>query len=137
MHIPSVRIRSDLRRIGATAAAAGALLVASPVFAHADHGQPAHGGIVAEAGVFQGELVVGPAGLTLYLTEHGQPIATQGANARLVMLAGTGKTEVPLAPAGGNRLEAKGSFPSAAGIKAVASVKLADGRAGALRFELK
>lgn len=130
--------RSTLQSIRTVATAVGALVIASAAFAHAEHGEPTHGGIVAEAGVFQGELVVNaPAGLTLFVTEHGKPIPTQGASARLVVLSGAHRTEVPLVPAGDNRLEARAGVPIAAGAKAVASVKLADGRAGALRFELK
>lgn len=130
-------VRLTLRAILSAATTAGALLVAAPALAHTEHGQPAYGGIVAEAGIFQGELVAKPTGLTLYVTEHGKPIATQGASAKLVVLSGAQKTEVPLVPAGENRLEAKSSIPIAIGAKAVASVKLADGRAGALRFEMK
>lgn len=129
--------RLALRAILAAATSAGALLFASPAIAHAEHGQSAHGGIVAEAGVFQGELVAEPTGLTIFLTDHGQPISTQGASAKLVVLAGGRTIELPLVPAGDNRFVAKGGRPLAAGAKAVASVKLADGRAGALRFESK
>ena len=118
-------------------AAAAALAAPAPARAHAEHGQPVHGGIVAEAGTFQGELVARPAGLTLYVTDHGKPIPTQGASARIVVLAGGQKTEAALSPAGDNRLEAAQPVPMAAGAKAVASVKLADGRAGALRFEMR
>ena len=129
--------RFALPAILAAIAAAGALLAPVPALAHAEHGQPVHGGIVAEAGVFQGELVAQPAGLVLFITDHGKPVPTQGASARLVVLAAGHKSEVPLAPAGENRLEGRPAEALAAGAKAVASVRLADGRAGALRFELK
>lgn len=127
------------RRFAAIAVVAtvAALHAPGPTWAHAEHGQPAYGGIVAEAGAFQGELVARPAGLTLYVTDHGKPIPTQGASAKLVVLAGGQKVEAALAPAGDNRLEAAQPVPIAAGAKAVASVRLADGRAGALRFEVK
>ena len=129
--------RPTLQSILAAATAAGTLLIPSPALAHAEHGQPAHGGIVAEAGVFQGELVAKATGLTLFVTEHGKPVSTQGATAKLVVLSGAQKSELQLVPVGDNRFEAKTSVPLAAGAKAVASVKLADGRAGALRFEVK
>lgn len=129
-------IRFATRSVAAVATVA-ALAAPAPAGAHAEHGQPVHGGIVAEAGTFQGELVARPAGLTLYVTDHGKPIPTQGASAKLVVLAGGQKVEAALAPAGDNRLEAAQPVPIAAGAKAVASVRLADGRAGALRFEVK
>ena len=120
--------------------AASAWMIASPAgpaFAHEQHGHAEHGGVVAEAGAFQGELVAKGGTLTLYLTDHGQPIATQGANARMTMLTGGKKSDLLLAPAGGNRLAATGAPVPGAGAKAVASVKLPDGRSGALRFEWK
>lgn len=121
-------------------AAASAWMIASPAgpaFAHEQHGKAEHGGMVAEAGAFQGELVAKGGTLTLYLTDHGQPVATQGASARMTLLAGGQKTDLVLAPAGGNRLAATGAPMPGAGAKAVANVKLADGRSGALRFEWK
>jgi hypothetical protein len=105
--------------------------------AHAEHGQPAYGGVVAEGGQLQGELVVKPAALTLYLTNHGSPVATQGASARLTVLTGTQRSELTLSPAGANRLSLAGAPSLAPGTKAVALVRLADGRSVTLRFELK
>ena len=46
----------------ALAAAAVLAVVPAATRAHADHGKPQHGGVVAEAGSFQGELVAGPRG---------------------------------------------------------------------------
>jgi hypothetical protein len=116
------------------AALAGAPAVA---LAHADHGKPQHGGVVAEAGTFQGELVAGPKGATLYITDHGEPVPTAGAQAKLVVLTGAQKSERELVPAGGNRFSVSGDEPLAKGAKAVATVKLKDGRSGALRFDVK
>lgn len=118
-------------------AAAFSLLVAPPAFAHADHGKPMHGGLVAEAAQFQGELVVTPKTLTVYVYDHGTPVPTAGASARLVVLAGTQKQEIALAPAGENRFASSTALDFRPGTKAVATVKLSDGRSGALRFEAK
>ncbi|HYF58561.1 MAG TPA: hypothetical protein VEA81_06355 [Burkholderiaceae bacterium] len=121
-------------------ACAAALLVVLPVAspAHEQHGRPMHGGVLAEAGTFQGELVNGPKGPVLYVTDHGAPVATAGASAKLTVLAGGARSDLQLVPAGANRLApAQGEAPLARGARAVASVKLADGRSGALRFELK
>ena len=121
----------------ALAAAAVLAVVPAATLAHADHGKPQHGGVVAEAGSFQGELVAGPQGTTLYLTDHGAPVPTAGASAKLVVLAGARKTEHALVPAGDNRLTLAGDATLAKGAKAVASVTLKDGRSGALRFDLQ
>ncbi len=111
--------------------------VASAAIAHGDHGKPMYGGVVAEGGVFQGELVVRAAALTVHLTEHGQPVASAGATAKLTLLEAGRTRDLPLAPAGENRLSADAGAPLAKGVKLVASVRLADGRSAALRFELK
>ncbi len=121
----------------ALAAAAAIALAPAPSHAHADHGKPQHGGVVAEAGTFQGELVAGPKGATLYITDHGAPVPTAGASAKLVVLSGSQKAERELVPAGDNRLAVAGDAPLAKGAKAVATVKLKDGRSGALRFDVK
>jgi hypothetical protein len=77
----------------------------SNVHAHADHGKPQYGGVVAEGGVFQAELVATSGKLTLYVTDHGKAVDTKGATAKLTVLAGGKKTELQLAPAGGNKLD--------------------------------
>ena len=117
---------------------AATLSAAGPLRAHEDHGKPAYGGVVAEAGAFQGELVAAsPKGATLYITEHGKPVPTAGASAKVVVLAAGAKTELDFAPGGDNRLVAPGGQSIAKGARAVATVKLKDGRSGALRFDVK
>lgn len=129
----------DLSRRDALGALCAALLLPAtgPVRAHADHGKSEHGGVVAEAGAFQGELVAGAAGLVLHLSDHGAPVSAEGATAKLTVLASGQKSEIALAPAGGNRLAGPAGTRLPAGAKVVAAVRLADGRSGALRFELK
>lgn len=127
-----------IRRAAAHAAlAAAACLAAAPAGAHGDHGKPMYGGVVAEAGTFQGELVSGPKGATLFITDHGAPVPTAGATGRLVVLSGTQKSERELVPAGDNRFSLAGGEPLARGSKAVATVRLKDGRSGALRFDVR
>ena len=131
-----IRVRT-VRAAAVAAFAAAALAGPSAALAHAEHGKPQHGGVVAEAGVFQGELVAGPKGATLYITEHGAPVPTAGATAKAVVLVGAQKTEVDFEPAGDNRMVAAGGRSIDKGAKAVATVKLKDGRSGALRFDVK
>ncbi len=126
------------RRAALGGACAALLLgVAGAVLAHAEHGRPEHGGVVAEAGVFQGELVSGAAGLVLHLSDHGAPVSTAGASAKLTVLAAGRRSEIALTPAGANRFAAPAGTTLPAGAKVVAAVALPDGRRGALRFELK
>ena len=113
-----------------------ALAVFSPtVFAHAEHGQAQYGGTVAEAGMAQFELVSKGGQLIVYVSNHGQAVATAGATGKLTILEGAKKLELDLKPAGDNRLEAKGS--AASGAKALISVQLPNGSPMQARAVLK
>jgi hypothetical protein len=95
-----------------------------------------HGGLVMEANHLDYELVAKADTIALYVRDHGKPVDLKGASGKLTLLAGTAKTEAALAPAG-DKLEAKGAFPAAAGTKVVATVQLAGKKAANLRFTLK
>lgn len=90
--------------------------------AHAEHGQPQFGGVVAEAGLAQFEVVAKDGKVIVYVSNHGAALDTAGAKGKLTVLAGTAKREIALAPAGGNRLEGSGSLAS--GAKLLISVEL-------------
>lgn len=79
--------------------------------AHSEHGQAQHGGIVAEAGEAQFEILAKDNKLTVFVTNHGAPVATAGAGGKLTILAGTGKQEVELKPEADNRMVGQGSLP--------------------------
>lgn len=78
--------------------------------AHAEHGQPQRGGIVAEAGEAQFEIVAKENQLTVFVTNHGAAVATAGASGKLTILAGNSKREVTLKPDGENRMVGQGSL---------------------------
>lgn len=90
--------------------------------AHAEHGQPQFGGVVAEAGLAQFEVVAKDGKVVVHVTNHGAAIDTAGAKGKLTVLAGTAKSEIALSPAGGNRLEGSGNV--AGGAKLLISVEL-------------
>ena len=89
--------------------------------AHAEHGQPQYGGVVAEAGEMQFEVVGKDGLLTVYLSNHGNPVPAAGATGKLVAMAGTTKSEFELKAAGDSRLQGAGSIP--AGAKLLISVQ--------------
>jgi len=91
-----------------------ALNLPSAAMAHAEHGKPQFGGIVAEGGEAQFEVVGKDGKFVVHVTNHGAPVETTGASGKLTVLAGTAKQEYPLQPAGGNRLEGSGSYGSGA-----------------------
>ena len=99
-----------------------ALSLPTAAMAHAEHGQPQFGGVVAEAGEAQFEIVSKDGKLVVHVTNHGAPLDTVGASGKLTVLTGTSKQDIQLKPAGGNRLEGAGSY--AAGAKLLLQVQL-------------
>jgi len=99
-----------------------ALSLPTAALAHAEHGQPQFGGVVAEAGEAQFEVVGRDGKLVVHVTNHGAPLDTVGATGKLTVLSGTNKQDIQLKPAGGNRLEGVGSY--AAGAKLLLQVQL-------------
>lgn len=119
-------------------AAASTLFAATPALAGAghDHG-PKYGGVVRELHNVAYELVAKPDSLTLYVSDHGKPISTQGASAEAVIYAGNGKTTVKLEPAGDNRMAAKGNFKVGVGVRVVLTTSLAGKTPAKATFNLK
>ena len=111
-------MKIDLFRTGLAALA----LIAAPVTVQA-HGsmKPQHGGLVQMSGETLVELVAGPKGVDVYLTEEDEPVAAAGYTAKLTQTASGAKTEAALKPAGGNKLSAP-SFKTVKGAKLVVAL---------------
>jgi hypothetical protein len=107
-------------------------LAVAPAHAHGD-AKAQHGGVVQMAHDVGFELVAGEGEAALYLTDHGQPLATQGVSGKLMVLQGGKKTEAALAPAGANKLSAKG-LTLQSGAKVVAALAGVAGKAVTVRF---
>jgi hypothetical protein len=103
---------------------------------HAHDAKPVYGGVVSVAKDVNYELVAKPDTITLYVTDHGKPVDTKDATATLTLLSSSDKSEVKLAPAGENKLQAKGTFKVDKGTKVVASVATG-GKPQSVRFTLK
>lgn len=77
--------------------------------------KPAHGGRMAEVAGHRLELVATEGRVDLYLTDHAdRPLAVDKATGKATLLGEKGKVEIPLAPAGGNRLSGQGTAGSGA-----------------------
>jgi len=120
------------------AAGLAAALNAVPVFAGGghDHG-PKYGGVVREMHHIAYELVAKPDSLTLYISDHGKPIPSQGATAEAVIYAGNDKTTVKLEPAGENRMVAKGNFKVGVGVWVILTTTLPGKTPAKATFNLK
>lgn len=114
------------------------LSVAAPAaMAHAEHGKPQYGGIYGEAGIFQAELVVKDTQVTVYLSNHGEPVSAKGASGKLTVLGADGKQEAELKPAADNQLVATLKAKPAKGAKVVASITLAGKSPANVRYVIE
>lgn len=113
-----------------------AIAASGNVMAHGE--TPKHGGIVSTtSNDISFELVDKDGKATIYVEDHGKPVATAGASGKLTVLNGTDKVEVPLEPAGENSLVTKGGAKLAKGAKAIAAVTFADKKTVNVRFAIK
>lgn len=99
-------------------------------------GKPLHGGVVQVASDVSFELVAEANGATIYLVDHGQPMASQGIAGKLTVLQGDQKSETDLKSAGENKLRAEG-VKIVAGTKIVAVLNNVHGKAVTVRFSVK
>jgi hypothetical protein len=130
-------MKTFLVSLFAAASLAAALNVA-PAFAGAGHDhKPNYGGVVREVRDVAYELVARPDSLTLYVSDHGKPIPTQGARAEAVIYAGNAKTTVLLEPAGENRMVAQGTFKVGVGVRVVTTTTLPGKTPAKAVFNLK
>ena len=83
--------------------------------------KPQHGGLVQMTGETMFELVTGPKGVDVYLSEEDEPIPAAAYTAKLTQTAAGKKTEVALKAAGGYKLSAPG-FKAAKGAKIVVAL---------------
>jgi hypothetical protein len=121
-----------------TVVALAAALNVSPAFAGAGHGHaPKYGGVVRELQNVAYELVAKPDSLTLYVTDHGKLVSTQGATAEAVIYAGNEKTTVKLASAGENRMIAKGNYRVGVGVRVGLTITLTGKVPAKTTFNLK
>ncbi len=109
--------------------------VSGNAIAHGD--KPKHGGVVQTASDLSFELVNQGGNATIYVEDHGKQLSTTGATGKLTVLNGTEKAEVPLEPAGENRMVTKGEAKLVKGAKAIASMTFADKRTANVRFSVK
>ncbi len=102
-----------------------------------------NGGQLRMAGPYHFELVVdrtasgaADAPVYVYLSDHaGNPQPAKGVTGTAILLSPKGKASVPLAADGESRLKGMGKYAADPALKAVVSLKFADGSTGQARFE--
>lgn len=123
--------------IVASSIALGAFAQSKDGHKHGDEHKPKFGGLVKEVKEVQYELVAKPDVITVYVEDHGKKIDTKGATGKVTLRHGADRSEGVLAPAGDNKLEAKGKFNVAPGTTAIVAVKRAGQAEETVRFTLK
>ena len=110
--------------------AGGALAQAEP--------KPQHGGVAKEAGGLVYEIKVSRAEIVVWVRDAaGKPVSTAGATAKVTLVPDAAlKAEVPLAPAGDNRLRATGEFVVNPGAGAELEAAVGDRPPARLRYVL-
>lgn len=131
----------------AAALTSALLFTAMPAGAHTDEYlatlKAPHDGQLRVAGPYHLELVVARAPaqaaekqVLVYVTDHaGTPVSTSAAGGSITLLGGGKKAAVKLLPAGDNVLKATAVYASTPDLKAVVSVRLADGSEAGARFQ--
>ena len=112
-----------------------ACLSINPAEAHGD-AKPIHGGIVQKVNDVGFELVVQADGATIYLMDHGKPMASKGITGKLTVLQGSNKIEADIKEAGENTLRVLG-VKLGKGDKLVAALSNVGGKSMTVRFTLK
>ncbi|WP_214000998.1 hypothetical protein [Arsukibacterium sp.] len=86
----------------------GTMALLSPqALSHSD-AKPQHGGVVHSKYDLNFELVRASDSVSLYLDDHGEPVATTDITGQLMILAGGKKTAAALSSAGAGKLVASG-----------------------------
>ncbi len=107
----------------------------NPAQAHGD-AKPIHGGIVQKVNDVGFELVLQAEGATIYLMDHGKPMASKGITGKLTVLQGSNKTEADIKEAGDNTLRILG-VNLGKGDKLVAALSNVGGKSITVRFTIK
>jgi hypothetical protein len=103
--------------------------------AHGD-AKPQYGGILQVANDLSFELVAQADGATIYLMDHGKPMASKGITGKLTVLQGSNKIEADIKEAGDNTLRVLG-VKLGKGDKLVAALSNVGGKSMTVRFTIK
>ena len=110
-------------------------LSVNSALAHGD-AKPQHGGILQVANDLSFELVAQADGATIYLMDHGKPMASKGITGKLTILQGSNKIEADIKEAGDNTLRVLG-VKLGKGDKLVAALSNIGGKSMTVRFAIK
>lgn len=116
---------------------AAALAFATPAFAQHSHGSKGpNGGVMEDVAGVHAEFVTAGNALTFnILDENNKPIATKAYTGSVLVVSGSERETVTLAPSGENALKGEAKKPIAKGTSITLMLKTDKGKSGQARFK--
>jgi hypothetical protein len=113
-----------------------ALSMASPAFAE-EYEKGPNGGLMLDVAGIDAELLTSGNTVTINVFEAYQPkpISTKGYTAAVLIVSGSSRETLPLAPQGDNSLKGDAKSPIAPGATITLTIKNAEGKSGQVKFK--
>jgi hypothetical protein len=113
-----------------------ALSMASPAFAE-EYEKGPNGGLMLDVAGIDAELLTSGNTVTINVFEAYQPkpVSTKGYTAAVLIVSGSSRETLPLAPQGDNSLKGDAKSPIAPGATITLTIKNAEGKSGQVKFK--
>lgn len=113
-----------------------ALSMASPVFAE-EYEKGPNGGLMLDVAGIDAELMTSGNTVTINVFEayKAKPVSTKSYTAAVLIVSGSSRETLPLAPQGDNSLKGDAKSPIAQGATITLTIKTAEGKSGQVKFK--
>jgi hypothetical protein len=113
-----------------------ALSMASPAFAE-EYEKGPNGGLMLDVAGIDAELLTSGNTITINVFEayNPKPVSTKGYVAAVLIVSGSSRETLPLAPQGDNSLKGDAKSPIAPGATITLTIKNAEGKSGQVKFK--
>ena len=113
-----------------------ALSLASPAIAE-EYEKGPNGGLMLDVAGIDAELMTSgnTVAFNIFVPNTAKPVPTDGYTAAVLIISGSGRETVPLAPQGENSLKGDAKSPIAPGATITLTIKTADGKSGQVKFK--
>jgi len=113
-----------------------ALSMASPAFAE-EYEKGPNGGLMLDVAGIDAELMTSGSTVTINVFEayKAKPVSTKSYTAAVLIVSGSSRETLPLAPQGDNSLKGDAKSPIAPGATITLTIKTAEGKSGQVKFK--
>lgn len=113
-----------------------ALSFAVPAFAE-DYEKGPNGGLMLDVAGIDAELMTSGSTVTfnIFVPNTPKPVSTKGYTGAALIVSGSSRETLPLAPQGENSLKGEAKNPIAAGATITLTIKTAEGKSGQAKFK--